>query len=464
MDYPSAFPQPHAQHTVSRRVEEAQVALPGDCLLLPLSDGALLVSRSHAVFCRVPRSETAAVGGVILGEAPLSALRPATLDALERHGFFGSPRQAKPDPPTVQLQLTNACNLACAYCCTNSGKARAQEVRFDSMLQVVRQIPDTLGRKTSVALLGGEPFLVPWCVDLASEIVSRGLALTIFTNGMLLTDDDLAAKTARLVERGAQVRVSLGGPTKTACDGISGAGRFDAALRGLHRLAAHGGRATVDLMLVPGHVEAIARELPRLRRRLPPDTPVALGVLYMSGREAGEHLFESRAALDAALDRVAFEAGESIPAPQTSPLTYRREGCGCAVGQHVHVRSDGALFNCFKMEEQVGHLDTLGFATAARAIRAHPHRACDLPTCADCPLVTLCGGGCRSENYLYTGNADEPPCGPWRVRVLSELLAEDRVTAVEWPVAFLLQEARGRGIETPADLFPRRPSRHLNDV
>jgi len=49
------------------------------------------------------------------------------------------------------------------------------------------------------------------------------------------------------------------------------------------------------------------------------------------------------------------------------------------------------------------------------------------------------------------------------VRVLSELLAEGRITAVEWSVAFLLHEARRRGIETP-DLRPQHPSRHLVDV
>jgi radical SAM protein with 4Fe4S-binding SPASM domain len=332
------------------------------------------------------------------------------------------------------------------------------------MLSVVRQIPDVLGAGTSVALLGGEPFLVPWAADLASKIVRLELPLTIFTNGVLLADDDLAEKTARLVEKGAQVRISLGGPSTEICDAISGAARFDAALLGVHKLAAFGGRATVDLMFVPQHVDAISRELPRLRERLPLDVPIAFGILYMSGREVGEHLFESRSELEAALDRVAFEAGVAVSAQRTSPVTYRREGCGCALGQHVHVRSDGALFNCFKMEERVGHLDALGFAAVAMSVRENPHRAADLPTCADCPLATLCGGGCRSENLLYTGNADEPPCGPWRVRVISELLAEDCVTAVEWPVAFLLGEARMRGIETPAGLVPRKMSRHLIDV
>jgi hypothetical protein len=67
--------------------------------------------------------------------------------------------------------------------------------------------------------------------------------------------------------------------------------------------------------------------------------------------------------------------------------------------------------------------------------------------CAECPLASLCGGGCRAENLLVTGSPDSPVCGPWRVRVLSELLAEDRVDALTWPAAHLMSEARRRGIE-----------------
>jgi radical SAM protein with 4Fe4S-binding SPASM domain len=329
------------------------------------------------------------------------------------------------------------------------------------MMQVAGQIPELLGARTGVALLGGEPLLVPWCLDLASEILTLGLGLTIFTNGVMLADDELAQKTARLVGKGAEVRVSLAGPSVRTCDTMSGATRFDAALLGVHKLAGHGGHAAVDLMLMPQHVDAISRELPELTKRLPPGTRIALGVLYMGGRETGEHLFRSGTELEEALDRVAFEAGVAIAVSRTSPLAHRREGCACALGKHLHVRSDGALFNCFKMEEKVGQLDTVGFEAAAKSVREHPRYARDSWTCADCALATLCGGGCRSDSLLYTGNPDEPPCGPWRVRVLSELLAEDRVMAVEWPVSFLLQEARLRGIETPIELLPRHVSRHL---
>ena len=440
------------------------VPLPHDCTLLPLASGALLVSRDHAVFCHIPPLEVDAVRALVAGEATLDALTPTLAGGLSQHGFFDPPRQAKPDSPSVQIQLTNACDLACSYCCTNSASPRAREVRLHEMLEVARQIPEVVGDNASVALLGGEPFLVPWAIELATEIAQMGLPLTIFTDGLLLTQAALARDVARLTQGGVQVRVSLGGPSAATCDAVSGAERFATVLRGLHELAAFGGQATVDLMFMPQDAEAACRELPRLQELLPADTPVALGVLYRSGRETGDHLFPSRAELEAALDRVTFDAGVCIPAPRTSRVADRRDGCGCALGHHIHVRSDGALFNCFKMEEQVGHLDVEGFAATARSVREHPHRATELTTCRDCPLATICGAGCRAENLLYTGDADDPPCGPWRVRVLSELLAEGRVTAVEWSLAFLLQEARRRGIETPGHLMPRQVSRHLVDT
>lgn len=438
--------------------------LPRDCALLPLTSGMLLVSPAYAVFCHIHPNEVDDVRALVQGFADATKVNPELLRRLQLHGFFDSPRPAKLDPPTVQIQLTNACNLACAYCCTNSGLLRSKEVGYEEVLEVVRQIPELFGEETSVALLGGEPFLVPWAFILADEIVNLGLKLTVFTNGTPLANDHLVEKAAWLIKRGVRVRVSLSGPSSESCDSIAGASRFRAALAAIQKLAALGCQVTVDLMFMPQGVETVVRELPQLRQQLPPGTPITFGILYLSGREHGEHLFASRSELEEALDRVAFEAGEVIPASNTSPTTYRREACSCALGNHLHIRSDGALFNCFKMEEQVGHLHADGFLAAARWSRAHPHLARYSPTCSACPLVNLCGAGCRSENMLYTGDPDHPPCGPWRVRVLSELLAEDRVGAVEWPVAFLLQEAHRRGIEAPTDLLPCTPSRHLIEI
>lgn len=435
--------------------------LPPDATLLPLEEGALLVSREFAVFCRIPRTALRDVEAVLAGRGAVERLPAALLEELRTHGFFGSPRPPEDDVPSVQIQLTNACNLSCRYCCTNSDDARPAEVTFEGLAALLPQISEAVGPGARVGILGGEPLLVPWSLDLAEAVLDHGYDLTFFTNGVLLTDPERARRVAALSNRGAEIRVSLSGPTAPLADAQSGAPRWEPVLEGLRALHEAGGRAVLDLMLLPEHVDIVADALPALRERLPPGVRLTFGVLYHSGREVGAHLFPSARALQESLDRISLLAGERIPAPVRSPVTHRREGCGCALGHHLAIRSDGALFNCFKMEEQVGHLAEDDLLSAARRLQAAPGRAMTLPTCVDCPLATLCGGGCRSENLIFTGDAGKPPCGPWRVRVMAELLADGQVDAMDWPIHHLLAEAHRRGIEAPDQILPVRPSSHM---
>ena len=426
--------------------------LPGDCRLLPTGQGGLLVSREHAVFCGVPAGELEEVRRLLSGRVPPGELSRSLLDALDRHGFFAPPRTPKPARPTVQIQLTNDCNLACSYCCTNSGAPRRQEVSRSRVCEVLETVREQRGPGARVGFLGGEPLLVPWALDVVAHALDLELRPTLFTNGVPLADEAVAVRVADLAQRGVEVRVSLAGSAP------------EAVVEGIGRVRQHGGAVQVDVMLLPGQVDDVARTMPELRRRLPPGTKVAFGIAYRSGRVHGAHLFESGAAVEAALDRVAFEAGEVIPAEERSPVAPRREGCTCALGHHLHVRSDGALFTCYRMEEQVGDLRREAFRESLSRLDEQARPAAALELCSDCALATLCGGGCRSENILFSGDADVPVCGPWRVRVLSELLAEDRPSAVTWSAAHLLAEARARGIDGPDELVPVRPSQHLVDL
>gem|GEM_PF-545947 len=376
------------------------------------------------MFCPIDAELVDRVQRAMDGSLPASDLPGDLVADLRRHGFGGPPRAARPVSRSVQIQLTNACNLACDDCCTNSGAARRNETTREQVFALVEQTARQMGPGTSVALLGGEPLLVPWALDVAEHALDCALGVTIFSNGLLIADDAVADRVTATMRRGATVRIRLAGASRDACNATSGAERFDRAVEGIRKLDDRGVRPVVDLMLLPDQVDDVARHLPSVRRLLLAGVEIALGIAYLSGRERGAHLFPSRAALESALDRIAFDAGEVIAASAVSPLAERREGCGCALGHPLHVRSDGALFTCFKMEERVGDLRTMSFEAALRGLHASARPAHSLARCRDCPLATLCGGGCRSENLQYTGDADEPVCGPWRVRVLSELLAE----------------------------------------
>ena len=442
----------------------AASVLPHDTTLFAVNRGALLLSRDFVHFCHIPAEQVGLVRQVIAGQLALAELPESLLTALREHGFEAGPRPCAPTTHSVQLQLTNECNLRCAYCCTDSGQARPGEVTLSELVRVVDEARATFGKGTHFGILGGEPLLVDWAIVLAEYIVAQGSSLTLFSNGTLLANgtaqanERLCDRLASIMRQGAELRISLAGVTPALCDSLSGAARFERALDAIQALSARGVMPQVDVMLLPQHIDALTENLPKLRKRLPQGIPLSFGILYRSGRERGRHLFGSRRALEQALDRIVFEAGETIRATGKSPVAQRREGCSCALGHHLHVRSDGRLFSCFKLDEPVGDLRQQSFASVAAAAASRARPASSLRECADCQLNTLCGGGCRSENLRFTGNPDRPVCGQWRKRVCHELLAEDLPAALEWPVEHLLAEAHDRAIDAPTldELFGAR--------
>lgn len=439
---------------LSACVDVRTARLPSDCVLLPVREGRLVVSRRHATYCLIPESQVLSVQAV-LGGQPLATLDEALLWDLHRHGFFGSPRPWRDVRPNAQLHLTNRCQLRCGYCSMHAGPAIPNELprrRWFALLdEITTHMPEA-----QVSLLGGEIFLLPWAIDLAEEVQRRGRPLVIFTNGLpLASNARLAQRVGGLAAAGAKILFSLPGASADVCDRISGGPRFEAALTALHAVAAAGPPPDLQIVLMPSNVDDVATNLHGLRRRLPEGTPLTFSFLGQRGRERGLNLFPSRAAVEAALDRIAFEAGERVPASRPSPLSERRDGCACALGVHINVRADGAVFGCFQMEELQGQLRPGELPSLLAGLAAAAQPADRLPLCADCALASLCGAGCRAENVALTGDARTPACGPWRVRVLCELLAQDRPDALRWPARHLLAEAHALKLDAPAELLRR---------
>jgi radical SAM protein with 4Fe4S-binding SPASM domain len=440
-----------------------QLVLPEDSVLLPLIDGQLLVSPTFSVFCKINENEVPLIKAIINNQYDQGIYNKDLIIKLTKHGFFAEPRPVNMEDSVIQLQLTNYCNVSCNYCCTNSGSPRKNELSFDEWCSVASEAFDILGLGGHIGILGGEPLTIPWVFELSNRIIKLGLKLTIYSNGIPLSDKKIAKLAAKLSKKGVSFRFSLAGVNSELCDEISGAKRFDKALTGINQFFGYGGRAQLTLMLLPQHIEKTATGLAELKDRLPKNTPLNIGVLYVSGREEGEQVYSSRSALENSLDHLALTAGVRIPGQVKGALTNRRDGCGCALGKHLHIRSDGVVFPCFKMEEEIGVWRESSLSHLVATMRGNPSPASKLETCRDCPLVSICGGGCRSENLMYTMDANQPFCGTWRVRVLSELLSEGRVDAVKWSISHLLSECQDRSIEVPDGILKIGLSRSLLD-
>ena len=171
----------------------------------------------------------------------------------------------KPIPVTV-WNATSRCNLKCVHCYADAGAKRQGELTTQ---EAVEFIDDLAGMRVPVLLLsGGEPMMREDIIELIAHARSKGLHVSLSTNGTLI-DGETAEK---LAEAGVDyVGVSLDGMENTndRFRGLRGA--FQKAMEGLENAASAGIltgiRFTVtkfNLNDVPDVIDLLVeREVPR---------------------------------------------------------------------------------------------------------------------------------------------------------------------------------------------------------
>ncbi len=88
-------------------------------------------------------------------------------------------------PQNVSIALTNACDLACAYCYAPKHPAR---LGFDEVVRWCRELDS--GGCLGIGFGGGEPLLYPRFVELCTQVaLSTALAVTFTTHGHWVTKE-----------------------------------------------------------------------------------------------------------------------------------------------------------------------------------------------------------------------------------------------------------------------------------
>lgn len=144
----------------------------------------------------------------------------------------GLPMDCDVAPKRIYFELTRRCNLACSSCFNNSRHPVPGELTFEEIIDVNRQA-EMLG-VFEIRYTGGECTLVPGFADIVTDARTRGLFVSVGTNGVY-TDEQLD----RLPDSGIDLFIiSLDGD-RQANDKVRGRGSFDAVLRTLRALTAY---------------------------------------------------------------------------------------------------------------------------------------------------------------------------------------------------------------------------------
>jgi len=160
--------------------------------------------------------------------------------SLPEISFLEFRRQADVDGRRIPLQgtieTTFRCNLNCVHCYVNEPAASREEQERELSLDRLKGLVDEVVEEGCLFLLvtGGEALLRPDFPELYLHAIRRGLLVTVFTNGTLVTDRlaDLFAE-----HRPERLEITLYGMTKETYDRVTRVpGSFEKCIAGIRRL------------------------------------------------------------------------------------------------------------------------------------------------------------------------------------------------------------------------------------
>jgi MoaA/NifB/PqqE/SkfB family radical SAM enzyme len=152
----------------------------------------------------------------------------------------------------LQIEPTTRCNFTCGFCCGRS--MRQGDLAFETFEAILAQFPDLV----HVELQGeGEPLMHPRFFDMAALARSRGIAVSIISNGSHFT----AETVSRILDIGLeQINVSLESADFGMFRQIRG-GKLEKVIRGLELLVAERAARKLDRPVIGFAVTVLKQTL-----------------------------------------------------------------------------------------------------------------------------------------------------------------------------------------------------------
>lgn len=312
------------------------------------------------------------------------------------------------------IELTERCNLDCLHCYirqpASSGKVAVREMTLDQIGDVLDQLADA--GCLSLLLTGGEPLLRPDFCDIWRYAKRRGMLISLFTNGTLLTRRiaDCLAEW-----RPMSLEITLYGATQETYERLTQVpGSYARCMRGIRLALDRGLRLDLKSVLMRANrheleaMKAYAEQLgvgyrfdgvlwPRLdgeraaweNQRLSPAEVVALDQEYPERQQERDRLYRDYA-----------------PAVVRNDYVYT-----CLAGQRTfHIDSAGRLSLCMMARRPSYDLLQSSFREAWESLGKVLGRKRSLDTpCRTCTAGILCPQ-CPGWSQLVHGD-DETPVG-----------------------------------------------------
>jgi len=152
------------------------------------------------------------------------------------------------DTFSIELLLTDACNLNCLHCYLRKG---ANFIDFNDAKYVIDTFSEYEGiREKTLILSGGEPLLHPCFSKILSYASRKNFHLFVLTNGLLIP------KMMRCLPHNCVFQISVDGD-KERHEFLRGRGTYEKAIEAIRSLKREGYSVIVKCVLHKGNVNSI---------------------------------------------------------------------------------------------------------------------------------------------------------------------------------------------------------------
>lgn len=346
-------------------------------------------------------------------------------------------------PPldSINLLITNACNLRCAHCYVESGRKMKGELTGKEWIGVLEQARRLGAFELNVS--GGEPLLHRDFWEVADYIASvPTFHANLNTNGTLIKE----GKERRLAAAFTSVQISIDDAMPDRHDAFRGRqGCFDKSIAAIRRLVDFGVETNVGFTLTKTNIRSLESMVDLCERM--GVTVLNIGLVANVGRASANALLQisppGSPTADSFLTEVyrklrvlsayqgrlkmllPFRVGDDAAGRRT-PKQYI---CSGDAVQIVYVTANGTVAPCDKLPMGLfGYgnvrrqsLVEVWLSEKMRAFKLMSPRR--LPKCRACLYLAICGGACVARAFQNGGSLESPD---WTSCIIAQQFGAER--------------------------------------
>ncbi|MBQ6786385.1 MAG: radical SAM protein [Lachnospiraceae bacterium] len=323
---------------------------------------------------------------------------------IEAKGFIDLQTENIDNAETMQIYLTNACNLRCKHCYMYADNSFENELTYDEIIEVCKMFKLTGGKY--VTLTGGEVSVRRDFPQLLRGINAVGLGIHILSNGVSWDDELIDLVAAIDVER---VQISLDGFDEITNAEVRGKGCFEKALTTIDKLVKK--NVNVYLAVTPlydiilknkkGYIE-FAKNLVEKYKEY--NFLINFSFELIEGRDISN---TDIIKYNKQYMKIMGEICEAVyPGSELESFVInhkdRKIFNNCGYGR-INISSTGDVYFCSRVTEikKYGNIRKDSF-DRIKEIMSRVRELADvtnLQPCKECELKYICGGGCRVDHF-----------------------------------------------------------------